>query len=148
MFFPPCFLRFPLFSGLWIVKTANNEGRLYSLHLFLGVHCHLSDGHFPNVRENGVEVFRHSEQIHFNTHEISLKWKVKGSFINDFTVLGRGRGSRILWRQYKVLNNKTCNYGGRGVKNCTKLRGVIYERPQTNKTGKIKNGFETAPRQT
>ena len=56
-----------------------------------------------------------------------------GSSINDVTVL-EGRG--ILLRHYLDLSNKKRDDGGgaKGVKNCPKLRDVIYGGPPTQKT--------------
>ena len=42
----------------------------------------------------------------------------------------RGRGSLILWQQYLGHSTKTRDNGGGGVINCSKLRDVLYGRPQ------------------
>ena len=60
--------------------------------------------------------------------KLDLSIIIKGSSINDVTVLG-GRGSRILWRQYQGLCNKKSDDLGRRVENCLNLCDVIYGRP-------------------
>ena len=54
----------------------------------------------------------------------------KGSSINDVTVLGGG-GQGFFDDSTKALVTKRLTMGGEGVKNCQKLRDVIYGRPLT-----------------
>ena len=52
----------------------------------------------------------------------------KGSSINDVTVLGGG-GQGFCDNSSKSLVIKRVTIGGGGVRNCPKLRDVIYGRP-------------------